>query len=78
LFSITKAIKNESVKVCRTQGKLNFTNSPYHLTFNKSALSKFKKTKIPKTTLNHATTKGERLALVISYPNYKIFGASKF
>jgi hypothetical protein len=33
---------------------------------------------IPKTTLHHATAKGERLTLDISYPNYASFGGSKY
>jgi hypothetical protein len=42
------------------------------------ALSKSKKLKILKLTLNHATLKGQRLALDISYPNYTSFGGSKY
>jgi hypothetical protein len=42
------------------------------------ALSKSKKLKIPKLTLNHATLKGQRLALDISYPNYTSSGGSKY
>jgi hypothetical protein len=42
------------------------------------ALSKTKKLKIPKLALNHATLKGQRLALDISYPRYTSFGGSKY
>jgi hypothetical protein len=38
------------------------------------ALSKSKKSKIPNFLMNHAASKGERLALDISYPNYTSFG----
>jgi hypothetical protein len=41
------------------------------------AVSKSKKLHIPKIAQNHATAKGQRLALDISYPRYTSFGGSK-
>jgi hypothetical protein len=42
------------------------------------AVSKSKKLHIPKVAQNHATAKGQCLALDISYPNYTSFGGSKY
>jgi hypothetical protein len=42
------------------------------------AVSKSKKLHIPKVAKNHATAKGQRLALDISYPRYTSFGGSKY
>jgi hypothetical protein len=42
------------------------------------ALSKSKKTNNPKSTLIHATAKGEHLALDISYPKYTSLRGSKY
>jgi hypothetical protein len=42
------------------------------------ALSKSKKNNITKTDFNHASVKGQRLALDISYPTYTSFGGSKY
>jgi hypothetical protein len=62
-------------QVCKstaTSFGIHTTGSP--TPFVHCALSKSKKTNIPNTTLTHATAKGERLALDISYPNYTSFG----